>query len=354
MNESDCSTTISALAGHKGRNNFVLLCYSAILLIGVAGNGSVLYLFMREKKLRDVNNAFIINLTIGDFLFVIFFVPSSIFENVLFFRPFGLSFCQMLALVTYCSHDVSILSLVVLSFIRYRAVMHPMENFANHRINRTVIACVLIWVIAILSAIVPMQHCKEICISDFIRVHYLDINNVVKVYHICRFVVFYMIPLLLISCVYSIMAIKLIGGGAMLRRNDSMSARRAVQSRNRLGIIILTLIVVFAISWFPRYILTMFIFFDAKVNYANWNSVSNIFMSLGSCLNPIALYAASTMFRGYARKNILCCLSTHSDSSPQRLTMTSLKQSSRNGPCNGDSTKLYSSSVSKNPNSSSI
>ncbi|PIK57534.1 putative allatostatin B receptor [Apostichopus japonicus] len=155
MNESDCSTNISAiLAWHKGRNNFVLLCYSAILLIGVAGNGSVLYLFMREKKLRDVNNAFIINLTIGDFLFVIFFVPSSIFENVFYFRPFGLSLCQMLALVTYCSHDVSILSLVVLSFIRYRAVMHPMENFANHRINRTVIACVPdLGLIAILSAI---------------------------------------------------------------------------------------------------------------------------------------------------------------------------------------------------------
>lgn len=332
MNDSNnsCIPLESIELKHQGSiPNLVALIL--IFFFGVFGNGSILLLFIIESKLRDVNNAFIANLAFSDFLLLICFVPSLIFQNFYFFRPFGVGFCRFLTPLTYCSHDVSILSLVVLSYIRYRAVMHPMEHYTKHRKAWSIMVGIAIWVISVAFAVFPSTICDSVVICDFMTVHIVLPNDRLTTYQFIRFIVLYVIPLFIILLLYSSMAAKLFAGGKMLKRNNSTSARKAIQSRQRLGIIVLSLISIFALSWLPRYILVLHMFATDSQISPMFMRLANALILLGSALNPVVLYSASTMFRKHLMVNFLCCRSRNRFVQPSRATTFSWKRSSRNG-----------------------
>jgi hypothetical protein len=72
----------------------VPILFSLIFLVGVLGNGSLIYVLCRHKSMRSVPNTFIFNLALGDLLILIFTVPFTSTVYTLDSWPFGEFVCK--------------------------------------------------------------------------------------------------------------------------------------------------------------------------------------------------------------------------------------------------------------------
>jgi hypothetical protein len=66
---------IESIVDHELMSIIVPIVFVWLMLIGVTGNATLVYIILREKSLRTVPNALIVNLSIGDLLLLIFSAP---------------------------------------------------------------------------------------------------------------------------------------------------------------------------------------------------------------------------------------------------------------------------------------
>ena len=59
----------------------VPVIFGIIFLVGVTGNGGLIYILLRHKSMRSIPNIYTLNLAVGDLLILLFTVPftSSIY-----------------------------------------------------------------------------------------------------------------------------------------------------------------------------------------------------------------------------------------------------------------------------------
>ena len=55
----------------------VPVIFSIIFLVGVIGNGCLIYILLRHKSMRSIPNTFIFNLALGDLFILLFTVPFT-------------------------------------------------------------------------------------------------------------------------------------------------------------------------------------------------------------------------------------------------------------------------------------
>jgi hypothetical protein len=94
--------------------------FAAITVIGVAGNGLVIYVIAINPRMRSsVTTLLLLNLAIADLLFLFICVPFTAYK----FHSIGWSFgnlaCQLVQFSLYVSVYVTIYTLVAISVLRY-------------------------------------------------------------------------------------------------------------------------------------------------------------------------------------------------------------------------------------------
>ncbi|KAJ8028829.1 Gastrin-releasing peptide receptor [Holothuria leucospilota] len=300
-------------------SSYYIATLSVFFLVGVFGNLSLIWLFVKEARLHDVSHALISNLAFSDFLCMLVYVPTLIYADVHRLRPFGKYFCYLFTTLTYTSHDVSILSFVALSYVRYRVILHPLSTLGKHAKYKTLVFCVFSWIIGIGFSILPASHCEEHTVrvevnnqfnsSRLIKQHYIYMDSKDwRTYLPLRFVLLYVIPLLIITVLHCQMAKKLIMDSSILKTNPSISARKALSSRKRLGVIMILLILSFALCWFPNYVVLYMVFFTTIVNIPQvLIRLRPALISLSLAINPVILYITSSTHRHFLRKQFTDC-----------------------------------------------
>lgn len=302
---SDDTTVFTTLDPSSDHNpsQYMVILFGIYFILGFFGNGILVILFLKEKKLRDTNNAFVTNLAFSDLIFVVLFIPIEIYTELHEYRPFGLKFCYVSIIVNFASQDVSALSLAAMSYFRYRAVVCPFQSRSHtgNKLSKFVVTvCILCWVIGICVAIYPASQCYEVEMDNFVNFkHTVNVSHPgYATFIYFRTGVFFILPLLAIAFFYCRMAFHLFRGTSALERNSSISARRALRSRKKLGGIVLAIVALFFISWFPLY-LNLNLYFAWKFKYTALVTLSRICMFLPSTFNPVILFATSTGYRKY-------------------------------------------------------
>lgn len=102
-----------------------------VALTAVIGNGMVIIVFRRERRLRRRTNYYIVSLAIADLLVGLLGVPFAILASI--GLPTNLYAClfSLSLLVVLCT--ISIFCLVAVSVDRYWAILHPMAYSRNVR-----------------------------------------------------------------------------------------------------------------------------------------------------------------------------------------------------------------------------
>lgn len=83
-----------------------------------------------NQQMRSTTNLLIINLAVSDILFVIFCVPFTATDYVLPEWPFGNLWCKFVQYMIVVTCHCSVYTLVLMSFDRFLAVVHPVTSMS--------------------------------------------------------------------------------------------------------------------------------------------------------------------------------------------------------------------------------
>ena len=229
-------------------------CYCVIMLMSLVGNTLVIIIIFRNKRMRTTTNNLIANMAISDLLFPLFAVPKETAQILIGKSRWlvggvgGNMLCKIVNFSQDISTAVSILSLVVIAFDRFYAVKFPFKPAViTPKMCRIII--LLIWVVAVgihspyfytfkLQIIGNDTYCVNVWEPAF------DTNTTQKVYFLIIFVLLISFPILVITVLYTAIAIEVWKQKGPTEHSCRERQRREQENRKVLKQVV-TVVVVF-------------------------------------------------------------------------------------------------------------
>ncbi|KAK7494289.1 hypothetical protein BaRGS_00014392, partial [Batillaria attramentaria] len=265
----------------------VPVVFGFIFVVGLIGNGTLIFTVAMNKVMRNVPNILIVSLSLGDFLLILISVPLNSTVYTFTSWPYGEVLCKFNFFMQTWSLGITVFTLTALSIDRYLAIITLVFNRTR----------------------------KEACYNlpeefDFDAID----KTVPKIYYMTRFIVFFAIPVVVITCFYLLMAQILIRSGEQMPcegKGGGMNQQRQIAARKKVARIVLSFVFIFVVCWLPRHIYLLWWYFDEE---GYFNEFWHVFKILGfcltfinSCVNPFALYFLSSQFRKYYNRYLFCC-----------------------------------------------
>ncbi|KAM9314835.1 G-protein coupled receptor 83 [Pholidichthys leucotaenia] len=234
----------------------LVAAYSLIIVISLFGNTLVCHVVVKNKRSQSSTSLFILNLAVADIFITILNTPFTLVRFVNSTWVFGRTMCHISRFVQYCSLHVSTLTLTAIALDRRQVILHPLRPRMSPAQGGVWVT--VIWIMAscfslphaIYQKLLTFTYSKEkersLCVPDFpepsdVYWQYIDLVT---------FILLYMLPLIIISASYTTVAHRLWQRNAI---GDATTAQHATQRRKRRRTLAMLLLVVgvFAICWFP-------------------------------------------------------------------------------------------------------
>ncbi|XP_060113683.1 chemerin-like receptor 1 [Heteronotia binoei] len=308
-----------------------MVIYSIVFILGVIGNGLVIFIISFRMK-KTVNAIWFLNLAIADFTFT-FFLPLNIVYLALNFHwPFGEAMCKFNSSLAFVNLYASVYLLMVSSIDRCISVLCPVWA-QNHRNPKCASFVALgVWILALMLSSPTIHFRNTMLTEDGIHCsnNYSPDEKQAKVTHhaviISRFIFGFAIPFQVILICYGVIVLRL--------RRDRL-ARSSKPFK-----VITAVIVAFFICWLPYHV---FSFLQLHV-YKDPAMQSTIFIGvllatsltfINSCLNPILYVFMRHDFRERLKHSILSVFENafveeESQSTTQTKTKSSVHLDSHN------------------------
>lgn len=295
--------------------------FAVVFIVGFLGNGTLICIFVLHKSMRTIPNTYIMSLAVGDFILIVGTVPfiSTIYTFETW--PYGEFICKLSEFLKDVSMGVTVFTLTMLSFDRYIAIVLPIKKHTgSHAKTMTIVIAFVIWFLSVILALpgayfsflweVPVSKEKSIYVCYPFPKHMMPWYP--RIVILTKFLLLYGIPLVFITSFYVMIAWHLITSS---RNNFGQNPNHMKQLRSRFKVakIVLAFVVIFAVCFFPSHVFLIWYYFDpnSNDNYNDfWHSckiIGYVLFFANSCLNPIALYLISSVFRNYFKRYLFCC-----------------------------------------------
>ena len=288
----------------------ITTAYAVIFLVAFIGNSFGLFV-VRKKSSSNVTSLFIANMAVADLLLTITVMPyqvAHLFRGGLWFGGiFGIVTCKTIFYAIPISIAASVLTVMILSFERFYAVFFPLreEIFERPRMISTII-----WILSFVLML-PYVFLSDVKFDPARNGFYCSFEppekdltqnetyRILKIFHICLFVIMYALPLFITITIYTLicrtLALRKIPGNITDRN------RAIVEKSKRKVVRLLVIIcVVFALCWFPTYINHYFWFVRPDLNHKLPIELSLIFAWIAhanSAINPCLYILLNSTFR---------------------------------------------------------
>jgi hypothetical protein len=304
----------------------VPIIFLIIFVVGLSGNGLLIFIFYRHKSLRNVPNTFILCLSIGDMMVIVGTIPFISLIYTLESWPFGNFICKLSEFMRDLSIGVTSLSLMALSIDRYLAIALALKqvNMSFRSKKTAYMTSGVVWALAIIVAIPGgySSHVMEVRTSNTTTIHVCYpyplewIEWYPKIMVMTKFLMLYVIPLFFISVSYAMLARHLLLTKKRAKETGvptPANYKNQLKSRAKVAKLVLVFVAIFILSFLPNHVFMLWFYFtypDSMKNYnAFWHFVKiagYVLSFANSCTNPFVLYFSSGRFRAYYRQ-YLCC-----------------------------------------------
>lgn len=278
---------------------FAMVVYCIVFVLGVPGNGLVVWVTTFEMK-RTVNSVWFLNLAVADLL-CCFAAPFSIMWIALGHWPLGLFACKTIPSILLVNMYASVLLLTMISIDRCVLVLKPVWCQNKRTVNKAYVACLVMWILAITLSSPSFVHrhiAKKnfgeiICVYDYSSLNdqKQKVENFIAIF---RLLMGFVIPFVVITACYSVLLGKVSG-----RYTQSTKAWK----------VILIVIIGFFVCWLPYHVAGLILAVhktDSKL-YESFENLDAIFIALAfvnSCINPIIYVLAGREFKSKFKRSI--------------------------------------------------
>ncbi|KAJ7351021.1 Somatostatin receptor type 5 [Desmophyllum pertusum] len=315
-NMTDNSTV--ALVGHVGfqvpRNIQIGVTILAVIVIILAmiGNTLVIYIVFTVNHMRSSTNTLIANMAFADLLMTIDipYILKWVYVWDKWFGTFmGSVLCKFFHSAQVGSLAASVFSLVAISLDRSFAILFPMRKIMTQNVMRFAIS--MIWLCTLALTVPLMIASKNIQQkgTEFMSCHENWPPMSRTTYNTFLFTTTYIIPLSIIALVYCLAGLRLWGRKLPGQRN-LIAHKKAQASSRRATAMLITVVIIFALSWFPFQALEMIRVFNHQLLHGHTipmevHFVIPWFGYCNSAINPILYVIFSENYR-HEFYRILC------------------------------------------------
>ncbi|XP_077163851.1 G-protein coupled receptor 83-like [Paroedura picta] len=304
-------------SGYEGQSQsqrvkaLLIVAYSVIICISLFGNLVVCHVVIKNKRMYSATSLFIVNLAVADIMITLLNTPFTLVRFVSSTWIFGKLMCHISRFVQYCSVHVSVLTLAAIALDRHQVIMHPLKPRMS--VTKGGVCIITIWVLASCFSLPHAIYQKLVwypngnttrmaCFPNFptptdLFWKYLDLTT---------FVLLYVLPLLVISITYTMVAKKLWMRNAI--GDVTMEQYYAHQRKKKMTLkMLMVVVVVFAVCWFPLncYLVLM----SSKTIHSNdalyftfhWFAMSS------TCYNPFIYCWLNESFRSELKSLLGVC-----------------------------------------------
>ncbi|KAM9353447.1 chemerin-like receptor 1 [Symphorus nematophorus] len=302
--------------GNNGSNIFSLIVYSLAFVLGVLGNGVVIWVTGFKMK-KTVNTVWFLNLAVADFLFTACLPLSITYLALGFHWPFGKFLCKMNNTLTPLNLYASVYILVVISVDRCVSVVWPVWAQNHRSVRKASFVSLCVWVLALILSVpyfifrdtVPAKGSHTVCFDNYSLSNDKITPSVIALGQfrhwamaITHFLLGFVIPFTVIVSCYAVIIRR-------VRRNRALA-----NQSGRAFKIIAAVIITFFLCWAPFHIIRLIelahhtaaeksqkLSFVIAVGFPLATSLAFI----NSCLNPLLYVFMGQDFKDEVRKSIL-------------------------------------------------
>ncbi|XP_021167224.2 G-protein coupled receptor 135 [Fundulus heteroclitus] len=362
------AAVLSAADGHSALQGVAVAAQALVLLfiflLSSMGNSAVVVVIIKHRQLRTVTNAFIMSLSLSDFLTAVLCLP---FSFVMLFSKdgvwmFGDAFCVANGFLNTCFGIISTLTMTLISFDRYYAIVRqPQAKIGRQKATRLLAAVWTTAVVFSLPGYLLVRASPGVHKRGFYHCMYVfhpGSSGAGAAYSVCLIVVCYLLPFsLMCFCHYNICkTVRL--SEIRVRPVTTYSYLLRFYSEMRTATTVLIMIVFIICCWGPYCLMGLvaaigdYRFNPAMDTVAIWLAWANgaINPLIYALRNPnISMLLGRRREEGYRTRNIAAYLSSQSRSHEVRRNQAERirdRYVSRTG-TNNNNSRLSSSSPGK-------
>ncbi|XP_066483136.1 C-C chemokine receptor type 5-like [Tiliqua scincoides] len=310
--------------------HFLPPLYSLVFIFGLLGNGLVVLILIRYKKLKSMTDIYLLNLAVSDLLLILS-LPFWAYYAAHMNWVFGAEMCKILSAIYDAGFYSGSFFIVLLTIDRYLAVVHAVFALKARTVVYGIITSLIMWVLAFLAAtpgfifykVLPKfemgYSCEPFYPSEMWK----------KFVPVMMLILGLVLPwIIMVFCYVSIVRILIKG------RNERK--QKAIR-------LIFVIMIVYFIFWVP-YNITFLLQGYQNPFFCNNDCVSNLEIArqvtetiamMHSCINPVIYAFVGEKFRKYLstlfRKYMVClhrfCPSF--DHAPFERSLSSMSTSER-------------------------
>ncbi|XP_063355315.1 gastrin-releasing peptide receptor-like [Pelmatolapia mariae] len=294
--------------------------YGIIIIVGLIGNVTLMKTCLLVRSMRTVPNLFLSSLALGDLLLLVTCAPVDASRYLVDEWLFGRVGCKLIPFIQLTSVGVSVFTLTALSADRYKAIVKPMDINKSSAALSIGLRAGMIWLLSVTLAV------PEAVFSDLHTFTTIHTNETFvtcapyphagklhpKIHSTASFLIFYIMPLFIISVYYCFIARSLVRSSADIPAEGHLHLQKQIRSRKRLAKTVLVFVGLFALCWLPSHVIYLYRSYhydqvDTSLGHFIASVCARILAFTNSCVNPFALYLMSKSFRKHFKKQLLCC-----------------------------------------------
>ncbi|NWI09488.1 GPR34 protein, partial [Crypturellus soui] len=296
----------------------LILFYTIIFVIGLAGNIIALFAFLCIHQKRNSIQVYLLNVAIADLL-LIFCLPFRILYHITQNTwKFGLILCKIVGTLFYMNMYISIVLLGLISLDRYIKINKSVKRPKMLTSTRSIYICCVVWALALTGFIIVVapsfsksgENNSTMCFH-YRNKHKAKTEAVLNYIIVIIFwIVFFLLILSYVKIAKNLLKI------SKKRANFPNAGKYTQTARNSFIVLI-----IFTICFVPYHVFR-FIYITSQLQNPScyWkeiihkcNEVMLIFSSFNSCLDPVMYFLMSRSVRKTVLQ--LICRRLHGDSS---------------------------------------
>ena len=305
VNGSSCSDPLNSTAAKLGQT----FAYCLLFVVSLVGNSFIGIVVYKTETLRKPINFFIVNMAMSDLVYPILMYPWKLTQLYggrywLFSGPLGQASCKLIPVAINVSSLVSIQSLVLIAVNRLRAVVFPLRSpLVSSKLCPYFILAT--WIIAMAVCSPFMVANKLVGYRDqlFCLLQWNDAfgeSSSLANYFVTVFVVFFYIPIALLTVLYSIIIIQL--RSQIIPGEQSANAEQQRERRNRKVLkMAIAIVVVFVLCWLPFSVVKLLKYFawNRKIpcHFSVFRFIAPFLSHATSAVNPCICFIFSANYR---------------------------------------------------------